>query len=219
MAVDELTVFAAVVGARFLLPLLIPKYPLPAVVSCLILDGIDQTIFQTLGYDPPGYQGYDKAMDMYYLAIAYLSTLRNWTNDSAVGVARFLYFYRLVGVVAFELTDWRPLLVEPAEVPGIEKFDTGSVTIRMTAKTLPLKQWDVARELRRRLKRRFEQENIEVPVATQTLVWDGAERLPHPAHADVGALGAGGAERPAATVPHASHASHTSDSLLDDESA
>jgi len=111
VAVDELTVFAAVVGARFLLPLLIPKYPLPAVVSCLILDGIDQTIFQTLGYDPPGYQGYDKAMDMYYLAIAYLSTLRNWTNDSAVGVARFLYFYRLVGVVAFELTDWRPMLL------------------------------------------------------------------------------------------------------------
>src|SRR5690349_14372062 len=111
VAVDEMTVFAAVVGARFLLPLLIPKYPLPAIVSCLILDGIDQTIFQTLGYDPPGYQGYDKAMDMYYLAIAYLSTLRNWTNGSAIGVARFLYFYRLVGVVAFELTHWRPLLL------------------------------------------------------------------------------------------------------------
>src|SRR4029453_5647865 len=37
--------------------------------------------------------------------------LRNWTNGSAVGVARFLYFYRLVGVTAFELTDWRPLLL------------------------------------------------------------------------------------------------------------
>jgi hypothetical protein len=50
-------------------------------------------------------------MDMYYLAIAYLSTMRNWTNESAIGVARFLYFYRLVGVVAFELTQWRPLLL------------------------------------------------------------------------------------------------------------
>jgi hypothetical protein len=48
---------------------------------------------------------------MYYLAIAYLSTLRNWTNDSAVGVARFLYFYRLVGVVAFELSHVRALLL------------------------------------------------------------------------------------------------------------
>lgn len=111
MDLDELTVFAAVVGARFLLPLLIPRFPLPAIVSCLILDGVDQTIFQTFGYDPPGYQGYDKAMDVYYLAIAYLSTLRNWTDDAALGVARFLYFYRLVGVVAFELSDWRPLLL------------------------------------------------------------------------------------------------------------
>lgn len=100
-----------VVGARFLLPLLIPLYPLPAIVACLVLDGVDQTIFQTLGYDPPGYQGYDKAMDVYYLAVAYLATLRNWTSMPAFEVSRFLYFYRLVGVVAFELSHWRPLLL------------------------------------------------------------------------------------------------------------
>ena len=104
-------VFVAVVGARFLLPLLIPRYPLPAVVGCLILDGVDQTIFQLFGYDPPGYQGYDKAMDVYYLAIAYLATLRNWVNLPAYGVGRFLYFYRLVGVVAFELSQVRALLL------------------------------------------------------------------------------------------------------------
>jgi hypothetical protein len=104
-------VFLAVVGARFLVPLLIPRYPLPAILAALILDGVDQTIFQSFGFDPPGYQGYDKAMDVYYLAIAYLSTMRNWTSLPAVRVARFLYFYRLVGVVAFELTDWRPLLL------------------------------------------------------------------------------------------------------------
>jgi hypothetical protein len=103
--------FVVVVGARFLIPLFIPRYPLPAIIAALILDGIDQTIFQLFGYDPPGYQGYDKAMDMYYLAVAYLSTLRNWTSAPAIGVARFLYFYRLVGVVAFELTHWRPLLL------------------------------------------------------------------------------------------------------------
>jgi hypothetical protein len=100
-----------VVGARFIVPLFIPRYPLPAIIAALILDGVDQTIFQAFGYDPPGYQGYDKAMDVYYLAIAYLSTLRNWTSQPAVSVARFLFFYRLAGVVAFELTDWRPLLL------------------------------------------------------------------------------------------------------------
>jgi hypothetical protein len=76
-----------------------------------VLDGIDQTIFQAFGYDPPGYQGYDKAMDMFYLSVAYLSVLRNWTSRPAVQVARFLFYYRLTGVVLFELTDWRPLLL------------------------------------------------------------------------------------------------------------
>ena len=108
---DATAVFVAVVGARFLLPLLIPKFPLPAIVACLVLDGVDQTIFQSMGYDPPGYQGYDKAMDVFYLAVAYMSTMRNWTSMSAFGVGRFLYFYRLVGVAAFELTQWRPLLL------------------------------------------------------------------------------------------------------------
>lgn len=104
-------VFLAVVGARFLVPLLIVRYPLPAIVAALVLDGVDQTIFQAFGYDPPGYQGYDKAMDVYYLAIAYLSTKRNWTSHPAIVVARFLFFYRMAGVVAFELTQWRPMLL------------------------------------------------------------------------------------------------------------
>ena len=104
-------VFVGVVAARLLLPLLIPRFPLPAIVACLVVDGVDQTIFQTFGYDPPGYQGYDKAMDVYYLAIAYLATLRNWTHLGAFEVSRFLYFFRLVGVVAFELSQTRLLLL------------------------------------------------------------------------------------------------------------
>jgi hypothetical protein len=104
-------VFVAVVGARFLVPLFIPRFPLPAILASLILDAADQTIFQSFGHNPPQYQGYDKAMDVYYLAVAYLSTMRNWSSRPAVRVARFLFFYRLVGVVAFELSQWRPLLL------------------------------------------------------------------------------------------------------------
>ena len=79
------------------MPLLIPRFPLPAVLTALVLDGVDQSIFQAFGFNPPGYQGYDKAMDVYYLAIAYLATLRNWTSRPAFRVSRFLFFYRLVG--------------------------------------------------------------------------------------------------------------------------
>ncbi|MBU2669126.1 hypothetical protein KOI35_37000 [Actinoplanes bogorensis] len=111
MSTGAALVFLAVVAARFLLPLAIPYFPLPAVVACLVLDGVDQTIFQSFGYDPPGYQSYDKAMDVYYLAVAYLSTLRNWTNVAAFEISRFLFFYRLIGALLFELTGARWLLL------------------------------------------------------------------------------------------------------------
>ncbi|WP_371400618.1 hypothetical protein OHA10_21800 [Kribbella sp. NBC_00662] len=104
-------VFWCVVVARFGLPLLIPRFPLPAILGCLVLDAADQTIFQAFGYDPPFYQSYDKAMDVFYLSIAYLASLRNWTNQAAVGISRFLFFYRQIGSVAFELTGLRWLLL------------------------------------------------------------------------------------------------------------
>ena len=37
----NLLVFLAVVTARFALPLAIPRFPLPAIVTCLIPDGVD----------------------------------------------------------------------------------------------------------------------------------------------------------------------------------
>jgi len=105
-------IFWAVAAARFLLPLTIPRYPLPGILASLVLDGVDQTLFQQFTQLPlEGYQGYDKALDIYYLAIAYISTLRNWGDLFAVRVARFLFYWRLVGVALFELTHLRLLLL------------------------------------------------------------------------------------------------------------
>ena len=105
-------VFITVVLLRFTLPLFIPRFPLPAVFASLVLDAADQTIFQLFTDSPlTGYQSYDKALDIYYLAIAYVSTMRNWRDPVAFEVARFLYLYRLVGVTLFELTHYRWLLL------------------------------------------------------------------------------------------------------------
>lgn len=100
---------ALVVGLRFIVPLLIPRWPLPAILACLIIDGVDQTVFQTFlshgfwSQIEHGYQGYDKALDVYYLSMAYLATMRNWTNPTALVTAQFLWIYRLVGVAIFEI--------------------------------------------------------------------------------------------------------------------
>jgi hypothetical protein len=108
----ELLVFWVVAVARFIVPLSIPRFPLPGILASLVLDAVDQTIFQQFpGLDLSSYQGYDKALDIYYLSIAYISTLRNWKNLFAFQVSRFLFYWRLVGVALFELTQLRPLLL------------------------------------------------------------------------------------------------------------
>jgi small-conductance mechanosensitive channel len=84
---------------------------------------------------------------------------------------RAMVVLRQVGEELYEDPEWKPLLVEPVQVPGIENLTDAAVTIRVMAKTLPLKQWDVARELRRRIKLRFDREGIDAPHATQTMYW------------------------------------------------
>ena len=97
------TVFFVVVLLRFTVPLFIPKYPLPAILAALVLDAADQTIFSWVTDDPlPGYQLYDKALDIYYLSIAYITTMRIWRSPVAFQLSRFLFLYRLVGVLLHE---------------------------------------------------------------------------------------------------------------------
>lgn len=109
---SDMLIFWAVVMARFFIPLAIPRYPLPAIIIALLLDMVDQTIFQLFTSLPlEGYQSYDKALDIYYLTITYLSTLRNWSNIFAFKISRFLFYYRLLGAVIFELTQLRAVLL------------------------------------------------------------------------------------------------------------
>ena len=107
MGTGTTVAFLIVIGARFIVPLFIPRFPLPAILTALVLDGIDQTIFQKLGSTRP----------------ATRATTRRWTcttcpsptcrccgtgpDRDALAVGRALFFYRLVGVVAFESTQWR----------------------------------------------------------------------------------------------------------------
>ena len=44
---------------------------------------------------------------------------------------------------------------------GVDEFGQNYITIRLLIKTLPMRQWDVAREYRLRLKDVFEQAGIE----------------------------------------------------------
>ena len=110
----DAAVVVAIVAARLLVPLLIPRVPL-VIVVVLVLDAADQTLlatFTAVDTSETGvYQSVDKALDIYYLSIAYLATMRNWTSHPAFRIAQFLFYYRLVGGVLFELTDERLMLL------------------------------------------------------------------------------------------------------------
>ncbi|HEY7034406.1 MAG TPA: hypothetical protein VH482_23925 [Thermomicrobiales bacterium] len=109
---QDLIIFAIVVGLRLIIPLFVPRFPLPAEIAAMLLDAADQTIYQKwTSLDLTNYQGYDKALDIYYLTILYLATMRNWRHLVAFKVSRFLYFYRLVGAMLFEMTGLRWLLL------------------------------------------------------------------------------------------------------------
>ena len=139
---EEIIVVILVVGTRLFLPLVIPYWPLPGVLACMILDAADQTIFQQFpAIDLDGYQSYDKSLDIYYLAITYLSTMRNWTNAYAFRMSWFLYYYRLVGVVAFELTQVRTLLFIFPNT--FEYFFTFVEAVRMRWHTSHMGKWTV----------------------------------------------------------------------------
>ncbi len=63
------------------------------------------------------------------------------------------------------------LILEDMEMLGVDAFVDSAVIIKCRMKTLPIKQWEVAREYRRRLKNRFDELGIEIPFPHRTLYW------------------------------------------------
>jgi len=60
-------------------------------------------------------------------------------------------------------------MLEPIEIMGVDAFGESEVVIKARIKTLPIEQWSVGREYRRRLKKAFDRENIEIPFPHRTL--------------------------------------------------
>jgi small conductance mechanosensitive channel len=65
--------------------------------------------------------------------------------------------------------DWSSKLISDIEVFGVDDFGESSVTIKVRLKTLPIHQWSVGREYRRRLKKAFDQRGIVIPFPQRTL--------------------------------------------------
>jgi len=71
--------------------------------------------------------------------------------------------------------DWPDRVTEKPTILGIEQLGQDGVMIRCVTKTPPMKQWEVMREWRRRIKEEFERQGIEIPVTQKTVLLQSGE--------------------------------------------
>src|SRR4051794_27878392 len=82
---------------------------------------------------------------------------------SDADVNRVNEILREVGREAFRDPAMRPLLLDPPTVMGVESLDLEQVNVRMVARTLPGKQFEVGRDLRARVVLAFRNQGLSVP--------------------------------------------------------
>ncbi|TIC80724.1 mechanosensitive ion channel family protein [Nocardioides sp. GY 10127] len=102
---------------------------------------------------------------------------QNWSRAVVdIGVAyesdvdRSLEVLREIGAELYADEEFRDLMIEEPEVTGVEGLGADSIDLRIMVKTAPLQNWTIARQLRKRIKARFDEEGIEIPFA-QRVVW------------------------------------------------
>jgi moderate conductance mechanosensitive channel len=82
---------------------------------------------------------------------------------ATVDVNRVNEILREVGREAFRDPALRPLLLDPPSVMGVESLDLDQVNVRVVARTLPGKQFEVGRALRARIVQAFREQGLNVP--------------------------------------------------------
>lgn len=119
-----------------------------------------------------------------------IDTLANMTHEWSamvldIGVAykedvdRVMEIMREVAADLESDEKFGPLILEPLDIVGVDKFADSAVIIRARYKTQPIQQWAVGREYRRRLKKAFDKYGIEIPFPHTTLYW-GEKSKPVP---------------------------------------
>ncbi len=100
--------------------------------------------------------------------------------DYQTDIDKALNLIKKVAIEMDEDPEWQHKIVETPQVLGIDNFGDRGLLIRVWIKTQPLKQWDVAREFRRRLKIAFDHAGISIPVPQQAIWVNDAQMLVTP---------------------------------------
>lgn len=110
-----------------------------------------------------------------------INTLSNRTKDFSYYVIdlnvaygqdsdRVVALIRRVGEELRADAAYQGSILEPIEIWGVDAFLDTKITIKLRIKTLPQKQWEVGRELRRRLLQAFQREGVSLAAPTLHVV-------------------------------------------------
>ncbi|MDD2892170.1 MAG: mechanosensitive ion channel family protein [Candidatus Gracilibacteria bacterium] len=67
------------------------------------------------------------------------------------------------GMELFEDPQWKDSIIKPPQFLKVNDFADSAVMLKILRETKPLKQWEIAGELRKRIKIAFDKEGIEIP--------------------------------------------------------
>ncbi|MDP6823989.1 MAG: mechanosensitive ion channel family protein [Dehalococcoidia bacterium] len=84
------------------------------------------------------------------------------------------HVFEILNEIGMELSGedyWEEKIIDPPQVLRLDSFDDSQITIKMLGVCRPLTQWEIAGELRKRIKDRFDAEGIEIPFPHQTIYW------------------------------------------------
>lgn len=65
--------------------------------------------------------------------------------------------------------EFKAEILEPIEILGLDQFADSAIIIKARTKTKPIRQWAVGREFNKRLKKKFDEKDIEIPFPHVTL--------------------------------------------------
>jgi hypothetical protein len=63
------------------------------------------------------------------------------------------------------------MIIEPPQVLRVNSFDDSGISIKMLGVCQPMKQWEIMGEMRKRIKKTFDEERIEIPFPHRTVYW------------------------------------------------
>ena len=78
-------------------------------------------------------------------------------------LSRVIGVINKVGNELAEDPDWAPKILQPPQVLRVDAFEDSGIAIKILGETKPMEQWAIMGELRLRLKKVFDEENIEIP--------------------------------------------------------